>query len=196
MKKGGTGGANTNKSGLKFEKETDLSSRIYRDLTDKYKIIEHTPATKYKTPVFDIISKEDQHRVGVLASKKNFYPIMKELFGLENINHKNWEPDEVFFNLDTQTVYIVEKKWQGGAGSVDEKIFGFANKRRLYQNNFNQMDKEPKVTVQFCALFNRSWWLDGKNGKNAKTYQDYFDNLRADGIKLFFDDYEYWWFGL
>lgn len=196
MKKGGKGGANTNINGLQFEKETDLSYRISRDLSDKYKLIEHVPHIKSASPVFDVISLNDNHRVGILAKQLTFYPIMKEIYGLNNINHKNWKPDEAFFNLDTNTVYIVEKKWQSSNGSVDEKIFGFVNKRRLYQNNFNQLDKEPKVTVQFCALFNKSWWIQGNNGKNEKHYQDYFDNLRIDGIKIFFDDYDYWWFGL
>lgn len=121
---------------------------------------------------------------------------MKNEYGVENQNHKKWKPDEVFFNLETNTVFIVEKKWQQGAGSVDEKIFGFVNKRRLYQLNFNVLNKEPKPTVEFSALFNADWWLHGNNGKNMASYQDYFDNLRIDGIKIFFDEYDYWWFGL
>ena len=32
--------------------------------------------------------------------------------------------------------------------------------------------------------------------KNEKQYQDYFDNLRIDGVKIFFDNYDYWWLGL
>lgn len=196
MKKAGTGGQNTNLNGLKFEKDTDLSYRIQRDLGDKYKLKEHAPHIKSSNKVYDIIRIKNNRRIGVLAKQMTFYPIMKELYGLDNINEKNWKPDEAFFNLENNTVYIVEKKWQSTSGSVDEKIFGFVNKRRLYQNNFNQLKREPKVTVQFCALFNKSWWIQGRDGKNEKAYQDYFDNLRIDGIKIFFDNYEYWWFGL
>lgn len=196
LKKNGTGGKNTNLHGLKFEKETDLSYRIQKDLGNKYRLQEHEPHIKSTSPVYDVIRLKDNKRIGVLAKQLTFYPIMKELYGLDNVNKKRWKPDEAFFNLETNTVYIVEKKWQNGNGSVDEKIFGFVNKRRLYQNNFNQLEKEPKVTVQFCALFNKSWWLQGNNGKNEKAYQDYFDNLRIDGIKIFFDNYDYWWFGL
>lgn len=91
-----------------------------------------------------------------------------------------------------------DNQWQQGSGSVDEKIFGFVNKRRLYQNDFNQLSHEPKPTVEFSALFNSSWWIYGlKNTmenndlekyprKNEKRYQDYFDNLRIDGVKIFF----------
>lgn len=203
MKKGGIGGANTNKSGLKFEHDTDLATSINTYLSDDYRLVEHEFQTNIKlpkpestAPVFDLIRKKDNYKVGIITNQYQFYNVLKDHYGVENINHKDWKPDECFFNFETNTVYIVEKKWQQRAGSVDEKMFGFVNKRRLYQNNFNQMEKEPKPTVEFCALFNSSWWLKGNKGKNEKNYQDYFDNLRIDGIKIFFDNYEYWWFGL
>lgn len=196
LKENGTGGKNTNLYGLKFEKDTDLAYRIQRDLRNKYKLKEHTPHINSKYSVYDVIRLKDDKTIGILAKKKTFYQITKELYKLDNINQKNWEPDEAFFNLENDTVYIVEKKWQKGNGSVDEKAFGFINKRKLYQNIFNQLEKEPKVTVQFCALFNKSWWIQGKNGKNEKIYTDLFDSLRLDGIKIFFDNYDYWWFGL
>lgn len=81
-------------------------------------------------------------------------------------------------------------------------MFGFVNKRKLYQKIFNELQFEPKPTVQFSALFNSSWFIygKGKDKNDAKTqqvnaqekYEDYFDNLRKDGIKIFFDKYDYW----
>lgn len=199
MKKGGKGGANTNRGGLAFEQETDLSARIQRDLSDLYflEIVDDPAIVKRSTKkVYRVIRRKDNHLIGYIAKQSQFYNVMKYLYGLGNQNHKRWEPDEAFFNLDNQTIFIIEKKWQQTNGSVDEKIFGFVNKRRLYQNNFNQLIFEPKPMVEFGALFNRSWWLDGRNGRNERGYQDYFDSLRIDGIKLFFDNYDYWWFGL
>ncbi|OCB83241.1 hypothetical protein A8O18_11170 [Lentilactobacillus parabuchneri] len=213
MKKGGIGGANTNRGGLKFENQTDLAHHIMTDLSDQYLLTEHQPAEtviKSSSPVYDVFRKRGHEQVGIITKQFQFYNILKEIYHLENINHKQWKPDEVFFNFLTNTVFIVEKKWQQGPGSVDEKIFGFVNKRRLYQNNFNQLAHEPKPTVEFSALFNSSWWIYGvKNAqdkgitdftnvppKNETAYQDYFDNLRIDGVKVFFDTYDYWWFGL
>ncbi|MGX6996569.1 PD-(D/E)XK nuclease superfamily protein [Periweissella fabalis] len=199
MKLGGTGGANTNRGGLEFEKNTDLSARIVRDLSDSYRlnlITVEPSALNSKDPVYEVIRLADYKKIGYITKQFQFYNVMKNEYGVENQNHKKWKPDEVFFNLETNTVFIVEKKWQQGAGSVDEKIFGFVNKRRLYQLNFNVLNKEPKPTVEFLALFNADWWLHGNNGKNMASYQDYFDNLRIDGIKIFFDEYDYWWFGL
>ncbi|USS93991.1 hypothetical protein M8332_07145 (plasmid) [Fructilactobacillus ixorae] len=203
MKKNGIGGANTNKSGLKFENDTDLAAAINCDLSYKYELKKHIypetekPKMKSNSPVFDVYRKDNHKLIGIITKQYQFYNILWEHYGLENVNHKRWKPDEVFFNFENNTVFIVEKKWQNGPGSVDEKIFGFVNKRRLYQNNFNsEQGGEPKTTVEFSALFNSGWWLNGNNQKNGKHYQDYFDNLRIDGVKIFFDKYDYWWFGL
>lgn len=199
MIKDGKGGANTNRGGLKFEADTDLSARIKRDLSDQF-IIEPITITQSvinsNSFVYQITRIKDNKRIGIITKQFQFYNVLKNEYNIDNQNHKKWKPDEVFFNFETNTVYIVEKKWQQGSGSVDEKIFGFVNKRRLYQNNFNAIKDEPKPTVEFSALFNKSWWLAGAKGKNMYAYADYFDNLRIDGVKIFFDEYEYWWFGL
>ncbi|WP_225428252.1 hypothetical protein [Levilactobacillus enshiensis] len=208
MKTGGTGGANTNHNGLTFEKKTDLAAHIVQDLSTKYDLRPHIFSKKVpihsSLAVFDVIRLIDQKSIGIISKKQQFYNIMYEHYNVKNINYKQWEPDETFFNFETNTIFIVEKKWQNHTGSTDEKIFGFGNKRRLYQNNFNQLQLEPKPTVSFAALFNSSWWLYGLKTKPTgnltslpqKNYQDYFDALRMDGIKIFFDDYDYWWFGL
>lgn len=205
LKKGGKGGANTNRGGLEFEKETDLAAFIQRDLSDKYTLLPYEfkePVIKSSSTAYQIYRNDNlETPIGLITKQFQFYNGLWDLYHLKNINHKQWKPDEVFFNLETNTVYIVEKKWQETAGSVDEKIFGFVNKRRLYQNNFNQKTHEPKPTVEFSALFNSSWWIYGIKDaankgikdftayprKNEVAYQDYFDNLRIDGIKIFFD---------
>lgn len=203
MIKDGIGGANTNANGLKFENKTDLATSIGSFLSDKYNLKKHVfkhpekLVIKSGSPVYDIYRISDNKLIGIITKQNQFYNVLSEYYGVDNINHKRWKPDEVFFNFEANTIFIVEKKWQSGAGSVDEKIFGFVNKRRLYQNNFNQLSNEPKPTVEFSALFNSDWWLKGgKDHNNGKHYQDYFDNLRIDGIKIFFDKYDYWWFGL
>lgn len=193
MKKGGTGGANTNANGLAFESKTDLATAIQTDLSDKYKLTERRFANKPTAKAYTVTRLSDNKDIGVVTQKNYFYDVMKAHYNLDNANYKKWQPDEVFFNFEANTIFIVEKKWQNGPGSVDEKVLGFGSKRRLYQKNFNQLADEPKPTVQFCALFNSSWWL---SDSNVERYQDSFDILRMDGIKIFFDTYDYWWFGL
>ncbi|WP_203637960.1 hypothetical protein [Levilactobacillus wangkuiensis] len=207
MKTGGTGGAHTNQTGLKFEKQTDLAFRINKELSNKYflkpHIFKNNNKNKSKLLSFDLYRINGTKRIGIISKKKQFYNVLSETYGIENKDHKNWEPDEAFFNEERNTVFIVEKKWQSHTGSADEKVLGFVNKRRIYQSMLNNYIKngEPKPSVEFSALFNSSWWLHGAkkanvNISNEQRYQDYFDSLRSDGIKIFFDNYDYWWFGL
>ena len=194
MIENGTGGANTNLNGLTFERQTDLAHHLANDFNGRYKLTEYPikkenlikkGAKDYHYLVHDQVNDED---IGIVTKQFQFYNVLKQVYGIQNIHHKFWKPDEALFNFKRQTVFIVEKKYQNGSGSVDEKLFGFNAKRVLYQE-----------------LFNRSWWLDGQTldkttGKLKKTqsvdYHDYFDSLRNNGVRIMFDHYEDWYLGL
>ena len=106
MVAGGTGGANTI-TGKYFEIKTDLKTALIKagyDLTDFIFCKQHD---------FPRYFKEQ-------TSQK-----MEDLFG------KKYLPDEaVIFN---NVLYVIEKKQQGGGGSVDEKIQTGAYKLMIYQ---------------------------------------------------------------
>ncbi|KRN75659.1 hypothetical protein IV73_GL000151 [Weissella kandleri] len=209
MIKGGSGGEKTNLNGLTFENSTDLVSKINDDLSDKYEIKEHIFPKSFKSVfkknknIWDVYRKDEDKKIGIITKKKQFYNVLREIYNLENIHSKTWEPDEAFFNLERGTVFIVEKKFQTGPGSVDEKLFGFNAKRIIYQEIFNQEDKEPNIPIEFATLLNSSYWLHRKykdeNGVEkvkSNYYHDYFNSLRNNGIRIMFDKYDYWWFGL
>lgn len=216
MKLGGKGGSHTNQTGLPFEKRSNLADNLKTDLSEQYSLIPYQfndSSNKSKALTYNVIRLADKTRVGIIAQKHQFYRVLDQEFSMYNVNHKEWQPDEAFINLENKTVYIVEKKWQQTSGSVDEKIFGFVNKRRLYQEIFNQQQiDEPKIAVEFAAMFNSSYWIYAMSKaeisaapdenmftnkrKQNNHYQDYFNNLRIDGIKIFFDVYDYSWFGL
>lgn len=206
----GTGGANTNRNGLKFESRTDLSKHIKNDFSGRYSLSEYIIEEKnriknskdYSLQVYD---NQLGKVIGVITKQFQFYNVLKQRYGLINIHHKMWKPDEAFFNFEKNTVFIVEKKFQNGSGSVDEKVFGFNAKRVLYQELFNRQMNEPVIPVEFVAMFNSSWWIEG-NKLNDKTgeilshtnvdYHDYFSSLRNNGVRIMFDNYEDWYFGL
>jgi hypothetical protein len=111
VKKGGIGGANTNRGGLKFERETDLAAFIQKDLSNKYTLVPHqfkNPLIKSSSVAYEIFRNDDlQHSIGLITKQNQFYNGLWELYGLKNVNHKQWKPDEVFFNTETNTVFIV-----------------------------------------------------------------------------------------
>lgn len=182
MIKGGMGGANTNKTGLRFEKDTDFSELV--DSLPNYTVKEIIFNDKKITRGFEVY--RDSVLVGKIMSQYRFYDFLHDI-GLSNFNSKQWKPDEVFINFENKTVYIVEKKWQETEGSVDEKLLGFGNKRRLYQRLLDKA-KEP-YSVQFIFVGNSSFF-----GK--EKYRDSFEMLRADGIKIMLDEYDMVYFGL
>lgn len=182
MIKGGTGGANTNKTGLKFEKDTDFSELV--DELPQYDVREISFPDKKSTKGFEVYRGNDL--VGKIMPQYRFYDFLAEI-GIENTNSKQWKPDEVFINFENHTVYIVEKKWQETEGSVDEKLLGFGNKRRLYQRLLDKGDKP--FFVQFVFVGNSSFF-----GKDK--YRDSFEMLRADGVKIMLDTYDMTFFGL
>lgn len=108
--------------------------------------------------------------------------------------YKPWQPDEAFYNLKDNTIYIVEKKYQNTPGSVDEKPYSFPGKLEMYRAMFDKVDSATRPHVEFIAVFNSEWFLD--ESRYAHNYEGMFLFLKNHGIKYVFDGYELFDFGL
>lgn len=115
MIENGTGGANTNLNGLAFERQTDLAHHLANDFNGRYELAEYPikrenlvkkGAKDSHFLVHDRINNED---IGVVTKQFQFYNVLKQVYGIKNIHHKFWKPDEAFFNFKRRTVFIVEK---------------------------------------------------------------------------------------
>lgn len=66
MKFGGKDGANTNLSGLEFEKNNDLAASIEENLSDQYLVkirdTKRNAVIKSKLPVYDVIRRPDNQK--------------------------------------------------------------------------------------------------------------------------------------
>lgn len=137
MKSGGKGGANT-VSGAVFEQQTDLK-----------KLIENLPNYKVEDTIYKNVCEvsRDGELIGLLMQKNALYNYLQSLGqNYKKILSKRLLPDECFYNIKTKTLYIAEKKYQGGAGSVDEKLqtcdFKLKQYKRLIENveNINNVE--------------------------------------------------------
>lgn len=155
------GGAKTNYHGLKFEQETDLISALEAiGCTVK-------DANVYIGP----------HHIGVVGSKYKFIRNILEPINIDiNILSKKLLPDEAFFNLNTSTVYILEKKFQHLAGSVDEKLQTCDFKKKQYQRLFERLD----IQVEYCYICN-DWF-------RHPQYRDVIDYIHSVGCHIFFNE--------
>ena len=157
------GGALTNEHGLLYEQYTDLEEAFRKAGFDL-----HEQETCQE--VFDGL-----HKVGLVTQKYDFYKLF------DHLNNNQWKkyvskrlvPDDVFINIDSKTVYIIEKKFQMGGGSVDEKLQTIDFKIKEYQKLL------PGWTIKFFYILNDFF--------NKSAYQDVFEYIKAVGGNYYFN---------
>ena len=151
------GGSLTTEHGLLYEEYTDLKEALRKaDF-----ILEQKKAW---CEVYDGL-----HKVGLAVQKHGFYKAFDHLDnnGWNNYVSKRLLPDDAFVNLDTRTVFIIEKKFQMGAGSVDEKLQTVDFKIKEYKKML------PGWEVKFIYILNDFFEQD--------IYRDVFEYIKSVG---------------
>lgn len=133
MIKGGKGGANTNKTGLAFEKATSLEEALRGSgfNIEDFKIYQ---ATTLK---------------GELAPKNRFYRFLEARdVDWKSLISAKLLPDDAVFSVAANQMAVVETKWQQVSGSTDEKLQTVGFKVRQY----TKLLKEAGVELKFIYL--------------------------------------------
>ena len=154
------GGAQTNVNGLHFEQTTSL-----RD------VLESLP---HFTVMGDVVWKNGEH-VGELCGKHQIYSKLLEPKGInyKKIISKKLLPDDAILIKDT--VYIIEKKFQSGAGSVDEKLQTCDFKKKQYTRLLST------VGLRCEYIYVLSDWF------KQPEYKDVHEYIKSVGCKFFFN---------
>ncbi len=155
------GGARTNLNGLSFEQTTSLDDAL---TNAGYRVNAHK--------VFN-----GNTLIGLSVQKHDFYKHFLEPRGInyEDYNSKGWQPDECFVNLNSQTVYIIEKKFQSSSGSVDEKLPGCDFKKKEYVKLCTPIG----FKVEYLYVFN-NWFLQD-------VYRDTLEYIKTVGCHYFYN---------
>ena len=156
------GGAKTNEVGLKFEQDTSLEEALKRASING---IELDPQ--------DFVIKKGQ-RIGYLAGKNGLYKRFLSKVDYHSVISKKLLPDEAFVNNITRTIYIIEKKFQHRAGSVDEKLQTCDFKLKQYKKLANLVGFD----VEYIYLLN-DWFLQDQ-------YKDVLDYIHEVGCSYYF----------
>ncbi len=164
------GGAKTNLNGLKFEQETSLNSAL---LAEGY-------AVKGNTVYNGLIIK------GYSVPKYELYKHFKHLRDgqWKNYISKQLLPDEAFYNVSNNTIYIIEKKFQEKSGSVDEKIQTCGFKLLEYKRMFDP------VGIDVVYIYILSDWFNDQKYDDVKQYildndcYFYFNEIPLDDLGL------------
>jgi hypothetical protein len=146
---GGNGGANT-KTGLVFEKETDLTKLL--NLQKGYKVINGV--------VFF-----EQKEVGKIFKKNEFYKFLAEQkVDWKKIISKKLLPDDSIFVITKNTLFVIECKYQRVEGSVDEKLQTCDFKKKQYQKLMSQLN----IEVEYFYVLNK--WFKQEKYKDVLDY--------------------------
>lgn len=121
MIKNGTGGANTNKTGLAFEGKTDLATFLRRH-------------ENYDVDADGNVFFKGK-KIARIFKKHRFYKFLEELkIDWKSRISKRLLPDDSIFIIVRNTLYIIECKTQTVAGSVDEKLQTCDFKKKQYKH--------------------------------------------------------------
>jgi len=171
---GGVGGANT-KTGARFETDTNLANFIAAQ--KDYEIRESDFVNGEKTAVnsrWAVYFRRE--KVADIFQKFGLYRYFDEIhYDYSQILSKKLLPDDSIFVFAKNTIYVIEKKYQSGAGSVDEKPQTAAFKLYEYRRLFAPLNRE----VEFIYLFN-DWFM-------KPEYKDMLDWIIAIGCSYYFD---------
>ncbi len=154
------GGARTNVNGLEFEGRTDLLHALK----------DH--------PDFDVdgnMIKKHGKLAAHYFEKHGLYKNFLEVEGIDykKILSKKLLPDGAI--LVGKTMYIIEKKFQSGSGSVDEKLQTCDFKKKQYTKLFAPLG----IKVEYYYVLND--WFDNPCNK------DVFDYIISVGCKYFIE---------
>ena len=155
------GGAQTNKNGLEFEARTHLLEALNNH------------------PDFTVLDEQVYRQGVVVANYYEKYGLYSKLLTPKGVDYKQYISKKLLPDgalLVGDTIYIVEKKFQNGSGSVDEKLQTCDFKRKQYVKLFSPLN----IKVEFYYVLND--WFDKLSNK------DVFDYIRSVGCDYFFEE--------
>jgi len=172
MIRNGVGGANT-QTGIRFEERVDLVTRLSE--IDGYEI-SINENSKGKSKWYDIFYQEN-----FVASAFKQHALYTYL----EINHIDYQrilskkllPDEAIYVIKENTIFIIEIKFQNGAGSVDEKLQTCDFKKKQYQKIFSQLNYEVEYIYILNDWFKQPQYKDTLDYIISVNCQYYFEYL-------------------
>jgi len=156
------GGASTNFNGLRFEGRTDLLQAI--NLHNDYTIRNANEVVKNDVVVALYFEKHSLYKNYLLPNGIDYKTVLS----------KKLLPDGALLVGDI--IFIIEKKYQAGAGSVDEKLQTCDFKKKQYIKLFAPLN----ISVEYYYVLND--WFD------KPQYQDVFDYIESVGCRYFIEN--------
>lgn len=155
------GGANTNFNGLEFEGRTDLLHALNNH------------------PDYIVNGNQVLKNEIVVANYFEKHTLYKLFLEQNDINYRDYLSKKILPDgalLVDDKIYIIEKKYQAGAGSVDEKLQTCDFKKKQYVKLFAPLN----ISVEYYYVLND--WFD------KPEYADVFNYIESVGCKYFIEE--------
>lgn len=155
------GGTKPAENGYKYEKMTSLQTYFKQH---GFEIHNQTLCYKDKA-------------IGLFLEKRKLYKWLDaKQVPWRHIVSKRLLPDDCLYVHDSNTVYILEKKYQESPGSVDEKLQTCDFKKRTYQKLFAPLGIRVKMVYWLSEWFHQP------------CYQDSLEYIEDTGCQYFFGE--------
>jgi hypothetical protein len=177
VKRGGVGGAKTQKAGAKFEEST--AQDFLQDFVDSgYKVVGEHRLSGNSNTMHGISLRNDQGKTLEIYYQDGVYKLLFEPRGVEWNRYfsARLKPDTAIFSPETQTLTIVEKKQQVAEGSVAEKLQTCDYKLYYYKTLASMLDIDVELI----------WLLGSYFEKKQETLKSVFDYMERKGSRYYF----------
>lgn len=166
------GGARTNENGLHFEQTTEL-----KDVFES-----HSNYTLKNDNVYNL----EGELVATLYQKHSLYNNLLIPKGIDYRKYisKKLLPDDAILVHKTSTLFIIEKKFQSSAGSVDEKLQTCDFKKKQYTKLLSPLGIKVEYGYYLCDWFLKDEYKDVKEYIKSVGCYYYFDEIPLDFLKL------------
>ena len=140
-----------------------------------------------KPKIISIEVYQANNLVGYIFQKHDLY---KNFLEKKNIDwqtriSKQLLPDDAYFSIETNTLFIIEKKYQEVPGSVDEKLQTCDFKKKQYEKLCAPLGN---VKVEYVYVLN-DWFT-------KKEYKDVLNYVKEKGCQYFFYQLPYQLLGI
>lgn len=166
------GGAQTNKNGLHFEQTTELKD-----------VFKNHPNYKLdKNDVYNI----NGEKVATLFQKHSLYRNLLKPKGIDYRKYisKKLLPDDAILVHKISTLFIIEKKFQSKAGSVDEKLQTCDFKKKQYIKLLSPLGIKIEYGYYLSDWFQKDEYRDVKEYIKSVGCYYFFDEIPLDFLKL------------
>jgi hypothetical protein len=177
MKRGGVGGAKTQKAGAKFEEST--AQDFLQDFIDSgFKVVEEHRLSSNSSTVHGISLRNEKGKSLEIYYQDGVYKLFFEPGGVKWNQHfsARLKPDTAIYSPESRTLTIIEKKQQEAEGSVAEKLQTCDYKLHYYRTLTQALNIEVELV----------WLLGPYFEKKQETLKSVFEYMERKGSRYYF----------